>query len=111
VRITTDKSAIMQNIKTWSDDHLPCVSFDHNNVNIEVWWTEKALAGRLEMVEEGDTTLGVALKKWPDLLSIINNPFDTQESDTIERVDERDIDGDLSYNIDIGYVKITPLAS
>lgn len=98
----------MNNIKTWTDDHLPCVSFEHNGVTFEVLWTEKSLAGRLEMVADGDVTLEVALKKWPDLLAIINNPFDTEDSTTISREDERDTGGELFYNTEIGGVTINP---
>jgi hypothetical protein len=108
VRITTDEIAIMQNINTWSDDHLPCVSFEHNNTTFEVWWTEKSLAGRLEMVRDGDVTLEVALKKWPDFIAIVNDPFNVEETDTIEREED---DGQLSYNIEIGWVKVAPITS
>ena len=97
---------MITDIKTWSDDHLPCVSFKKEGVLFMVWWTEGSLIGKLELVADGDVALEVALKKHPTLLTILANPFDTETDEDIDRTDERDIDGDLSYNTPIGMVTV-----
>ena len=61
-------------IATWSDDHLPCFSFEHEGKYFELWWTDEKLVGRLEMVEEGDITIEKVFKKYPEILTIIQDP-------------------------------------
>lgn len=100
----------ISNLRQWTDDHLPCVSFETNGTTIQVNWTERSLVGRLEMVEDGDIPLELALKKYPSLLTIINDPFNVQDGEGITRVDEREEDGDLCYDIDLGLVVINPKA-
>lgn len=93
----------------WRDDHLPCFSFEHNGVNFEVNWSHPQIVGKLQLVEAGDITLEQALKVHPDLLAIINNPFDAQDTEYIEVEDERDIGGDLTYHsCCVGAVTINP---
>ena len=98
----------ISNIKTWSDDHLPCVSFEAGANTFEVWWTDKNLAGRLEMASEGDVTIEVALKKFNELRIIIADPFAAINTMPDNVTDERDIGGDLSFDIDCGWVKVYP---
>ena len=99
----------MQNITTWTDDHLPCVGFEHNGVKFEVCWTIPSLFGRLEVIEECGITIEDGLKKYPALLTIINNPFDTKSTDD-ESIDRDDSDfassdgNKAAYHTDIGYV-------
>lgn len=94
------------NINTWSDDHLPCVSFEAGSNTFEVWWTDKNLAGRLEMASEGDVTLEVALKKFKELATIVADPLAAINTLPDNVTDERNIGGDLSFNIDCGWVKV-----
>ena len=98
----------MQNLNAWTDDHLPCVGFDHNGFHIEVNWTEKDVYGKLELVESGDITIEKALKKYPHMLAIINNPRNCPESGDIEVVeaDARSDDTLAEYIIDHGYVNV-----
>lgn len=98
----------MQNLNTWTDDHLPCVGFNHNGFNIDICWTEKDVYGKLELVESGDITLEKALKKYPDMLAILNNPLNCPESETIEVI-EAEARGDdtvAEYIIDHGYISV-----
>jgi hypothetical protein len=92
----------------WRDDHLPCVSFEHNGTNFMICWTDAALIGKLQLVEDGDVTIETALKREQILLSIINDPFNVVDSENCERIDERDIDGDLVYSTDLGHITINP---
>lgn len=71
----------MKIIKTWTDDHLPCVSFMHNDKKYELCWTERGFVGRLELVQEGDVTLEKAAKKYPELLAALNGKLAHEELD------------------------------
>lgn len=64
----------MKNLCVWSDDHLPCFSFEHNNRSFELWWSSSALEGKLELVEDGDIPIEKAFKDLPQTLKVINNP-------------------------------------
>lgn len=98
----------ISNINMWSDDHLPCVSFTVDANTFEVWWTDKNLAGRLEMASEGDVTLEVALKKFKELNTIITDPYAAINTMPDNVTDERDEGGELSFDIDCGWVKVYP---
>lgn len=98
----------MQNLTIWTDDHLPCVGFEHNGFDIDVCWTAIDLYGKLDMVESGDVAIEIALKNYPDLLAILNDPLNCPESDGIEVVGVDDLSDDsvAEYMIDIGYVNV-----
>lgn len=96
----------ISNIKTWTDDHLPCMSFVTDTHNIEVWWSDKNLASRLEMASEGEITIEAALKNHNELRNIITDPVAATLSlpDSVDEV----VGDTLSFNIECGWVKVTP---
>ena len=65
-------------VDTWTDDHLPCVKFEHNDTTFELWWTSDYVVSALEYAEESPK----AAKKVADLMKLINDP------DKIENEDE-----------------------
>jgi hypothetical protein len=88
----------------WTDDHLPCVSFYHNNNYFEVWWTDPALGGKIEMVEEGDVSIEKAFKKYPELLKIVLDPTNEETKEWLDD-EEDDYDGDkVSWCTPVGMV-------
>lgn len=103
----------MQNLNTWTDDHLPCVGFDHNGFHFNIYWTEKDVYGKLDLVESGDVPLEKALKKYPAMLAIINNPLNCPESEDIEvtEAEARSDDTLAEYMIAHGYIEVVAVAS
>ena len=92
----------MRVLTQWTDDHLPCFCFEHNEYLFEVWWSDRALVGKLEMVEDGEITLEKALKKYPDLLKIVTDPINND----VELDDEVGEDGKRTYQTEAGYVEV-----
>lgn len=101
----------MRLISEWTDDHLPCVSFEHEGNMFSVWWTDKALAGRIELIESGDISLEKALKKYTGLMKVIQTPFDAQ-FDSNEEGEPEDKEcweeGKSQYQTDAGFVEVEP---
>lgn len=87
---------------TWTDDHLPCVSFTHNNRYFEIWWTDPALYGKLDLVEDGDITIELALKKYPQLLRVIQDPTDVENLKDL--MDDIEGDDKISFSTDAGWI-------
>lgn len=96
----------MQVTNTYTDDKLPCVEFTHNGVEYELWWTSHKLVAALEMVSEGEVELEKALKKYPDLVEMLNNPFNAEHAD-FDGMDENEYAQNVErfqYCMDFGYL-------
>lgn len=99
----------MKIINEWTDDHLPCISFEHGGNKFEINWTDTTLVGKLQLVEDGDVTLERALKKYPSVLNIIQNPYDCvfASPEEGERVEEEE-EGAATYETDFGFITVRP---
>jgi hypothetical protein len=101
----------MKRTTEWTDDHLPCVGFEHNGFEFEVCWTSRSLCGKLEMIEDGDVPLEKGLKRFPSLLKIINNPLNTESTadGDIDRDDDCE-EGTVCYTTSDGHVTVRKAA-
>jgi len=98
---------LMKILNEWTDDHLPCVNFEHEGNTFEIWWTDSRLVGRLEMVEEGDLSLDKALKSYPNLKQLMENPTVVPDG-AEDAAGEGELQGDLEINMDAGFVIVNP---
>lgn len=79
----------------FTDDHLPCVEFEHNGVKFELCWTSNKVIGALELLENGDLDMVKFAKRFPQLYNAITNPQDVEDEDNNE-------DGKVTAYIDEG---------
>lgn len=94
----------MKILNTWRDDKLPCIEFEHNGQVYQVLWTSPKLEGKLELVQDGDVSLEVALRLYPELLKALNG--DVEGLDRLDREeDSEDEEFDNVYNIDAGILQ------
>ena len=76
------KSHSLKITNTFTDDHLPCVEFTLDGKNIDIWWTDDRLVGKLALVEEGMISLEKAMKNYPQTLKAIltgENPEEEED--------------------------------
>lgn len=101
----------MRMLDVWTDDHLPCFSFEHEGKKFSINWSDRSIIGRIEMIGEGDITIEKALKKYKGLLAVIKNPlnatFASPEEGEPEDEDCWD-EGCAQYQTDVGYLTVEP---
>jgi hypothetical protein len=99
---STDGEHNMQITNTYTDDKMPCVEFNHNGHKFELTWTNANLIACLELVQDGAIELTAALKKYPTILAIINNPTDENHPD-FDQVNDA---GQYEYCTSVGYMTV-----
>ena len=75
----------MQILSRWTDDHLPCVTFEHKGTKFELCWSSDRIVSALEYADESEK----ARKKIAALMKKLDNP------DSIENEDENEDEPNL----------------
>ncbi len=99
--------ATITEVKMWTDDHLPCLSFIVDNKLVELWWTDPKLHGRVQACEDGDMPFEAIFRHHPIVAKIIADPANVDLTGTGAAEDTDEDAGPNVFGFDCSAGRLT----